>query len=66
MELCQTCSKKFRDTDALRSHVKAKKHQRPERQVEREPSMADLMIDAQIDRAMGLPVSDWLVDMLPD
>ena len=66
MEQCQTCSKKFRDANALRSHAKAKGHQLPEREAEREPSMANLMIDAHIDRAMGLPVDDWLADMMPD
>ncbi len=66
MEQCQTCSKKFRDIDTLRSHAKAKGHQRPERQPEREQSMASLMIDARIDQAMGLPIDDWLADMLSD
>ena len=66
MEQCQTCSKKFRDVGALRSHTKAKGHQLPERIAQREPSMADLMIEASIDRAMGLPVEDWLADMMPD
>ncbi len=66
MEQCQTCSKKFKDIDGLRCHAKAKGHQQPVRCSERDPSMATLMIDAHIDRAMGLPVDDWLVDMMPD
>jgi hypothetical protein len=31
-----------------------------------EPSMAELMIDAELSRAMGEPVEDWLSDMLTD
>lgn len=31
-----------------------------------EPSIASQMIDAQIARACGEPVEDWLADMLPD
>lgn len=65
-ERCKTCGKKFNNDNALRSHARDKKHQLPERVAQREPSMADLMIDAHIDRAMGLPVEDWLIDMLPD
>ena len=31
----------------------------------REPSMADLMVEAEINRAMGIRNEDWIEDMLP-
>lgn len=33
---------------------------------EREPSIADQMVDAELSRSMGGAVPDWLADMLPD
>ena len=64
---CPTCNREFRDSHALGQHTRAKGHGQFKLLTDDDgPSMSSLMIDAQIDRAMGLPVDDWLVDMLPD
>lgn len=44
----------------------AKKRKRRSERADDEQSMAELMIEAELDRAMGEPVDDWLLDMLPD
>ena len=67
MEQCKSCSRKFKDVNGLRQHARAKGHEqlRPADNDDG-PSIASLMIEAQIDRAMGNPIDDWLADMLPD
>lgn len=37
----------------------------PYTQPEDEESMADLMVEAEINRAIGEPNPDWIEDMLP-
>lgn len=64
MERCQVCGRKFKNFNALEQHARAKDHKQSE--CDDGPSVASLMIDAQIDRAMGLPIEDWIADMLPD
>lgn len=46
----------FSTMAAYKQHLEAKHH---------EPSIAEQMIDAERDRAMGEPIEDWLADMLP-
>lgn len=66
---CPYCTKRLADANGLYSHVKKKHpnkkraHLRPKR--DEEPSMADLMIEAQINRAAGVKNDDWIEDMLP-
>lgn len=58
---CLYCGRKFRSLAGVKQHEQAK-HPRAEKD---EPSIADLMVQAELDRAMGEPVEDWLADMLP-
>tara|TARA_R110000787_G_scaffold19874_2_gene59127 strand:- start:463 stop:690 length:228 start_codon:yes stop_codon:yes gene_type:complete len=68
---CSRCGKRWNKQEHVERHIKdfhtkrggeaIYKPREPE-----EPSMADLMIDAQIAQACGEPVEDWLADMLPD
>lgn len=70
--MCSTCSKRFADPRSIPNHVKdahggdgqavrVPKSERRQRE-EREQSMADLAVQAQIDRAMGIPNDDdWLL-----
>ena len=66
---CPYCKKQLRDESARYSHVKAKHpnkkraHLRPKREYEQ--SMADIFIEAQLNRAMGIRNEDWIEDMLP-
>lgn len=61
---CPTCGKRFTDNNAQRLHAKAKNHKRLPYE-DAEPSMADLMIEAQMNRAMGGQNEDWIEEMLP-
>ncbi len=66
---CPYCPKAFKTLDARYCHAKTKhkgkkiKHLRPVR--DDEPSIADLMMEAQLNRSMGIKNDDWLEDMLP-
>lgn len=68
---CPYCTKKFADAWGVYAHAKVKHkgkklaHLKPNKKEDDEPSMADLMIDAQLNRAMGIRNDDWLEDMLP-
>lgn len=67
---CPHCSRTFGDGNDLYQHAKAKhgkKAARPLRPVvEREPSMSELVAEAQMNRAMGLPVDPWIEEMFGD
>lgn len=63
---CPNCARRFADNNAVFSHIK-KKHGgkgisafRPQH----EPSMAELLVEARIERTMGNPVDDDLADIL--
>lgn len=59
---CPHCGKVLAGRRTLNQHVRTK-HREPS---DDEPSIASRMIDAQLDRAMGLPVEDdWLLESLP-
>lgn len=70
---CSRCKKVFTSRAGCDSHIKMKHDGQGERipvgesasRKNHEPSMAELMIDAERDMAMGEPVEDWLRDMLP-
>lgn len=70
---CSRCKKAFKSRSACDNHIKDVHKGIGERvpvghsmsRKDYEPSMADLMIEAQLNRAMGEPVEDWLIDMLP-
>lgn len=65
---CPICGKTMVPTDPPPyQHIKAKQGGKGKAAYrdEHEPSIADLMVQASIDRAMGEPVEDWLADMLP-
>lgn len=69
---CSKCGKRWAGPKGIAMHVRDKhggngkaeripKSERRQREA-REPSMADLAVQAQIDRAMGVPNSDdWLL-----
>ena len=65
---CSRCGKEFSTRQGAQMHIDMKHHGKGERVAvvkrEHEPSMAELMIDAQIAKACGEPVDDWLADML--
>ncbi|MEO1092234.1 MAG: hypothetical protein AAFX81_16535 [Pseudomonadota bacterium] len=75
---CGACGKRFTTEHGARQHSGAKhqgrygffdrrvspKGQQAQRHSD-EPSIASLMVQAEIDRACGEPVDDWLADMLP-
>ena len=70
-ERCPYCPRSFHEVNALGQHLRAKhkgkkvpdcvRHKRHDD----EPSIASLMIEAQIAQACGEPVDDWLLDMMP-
>lgn len=69
---CPICGKGFRGAEGVRDHAKArhpKHHVFPDgravlrSRLDDEPSMADLVIDAQLSRAMGEPVEEWIAEM---
>lgn len=73
---CPKCKKIFTNRYACYDHIQAK-HQhnfkemllpieyiRPKDKPDYEPSMAELMVEAEIFRACGEPVEDWLSDMM--
>ena len=71
---CPVCGKGFKSPEGVLAHARAKhvKHYvspdlKPilRRDLRDEPSMADRMIDAQLQQAMGGPVDDdWLLDSI--
>lgn len=67
---CPHCGQSFGDANGLFNHTKAKHGRKAARAVrpvpEREQSMASLLIEAQLQHAMGEPVDDWLMDMFPE
>lgn len=67
---CSRCGKHFRNYQAARQHIRDYHKKRggevvPARQYDTEESMADLLVEAEINRAMGKPNEPWLEDMLP-
>lgn len=59
---CPQCGKTFLGRKRRAQHIRDK-HQQPKFS---EPSMADLVIDARLNHAMGEPVDDWLMEMFPE
>jgi hypothetical protein len=55
------------DSNGLIQHMKAKHPKMPRAHLypEREESMADLFVQAEINRAMGVQNPEWLEVMLP-
>jgi len=64
---CPHCNARFAAPADLYQHAKAKHGRRAAQKLkpnrDNEPSMADLVIDAQIARAAGEPVEEWLAEM---
>jgi len=74
---CPHCQKRVADKNGLYQHMRVKHHskaQQRERKAlrrdivgEREPSMGELLAQAQMERAAGLPLSDpWIDDVFGD
>lgn len=65
---CPICPRTFAGANAVSQHCRDKHHVKcpPTFKCEDEPSIASQLVDASLDRAMGLPVEDWLADMLPE
>lgn len=69
---CSRCNKVFANRFACFDHIQAKhengepiEYISPKNRSDYEPSMAELFIDAEIARACGEPVEEWIRDMLP-
>lgn len=67
---CPDCGKRCADRNGVYLHMKAKHGKRPAREYREQhsdddESMADIMVRAQIKRAMGVRNEDWIEDMLP-
>ena len=68
---CPRCGKSIHDSNGLRMHCIAKHGGRMDqnpaviRHGNEHMSMADLFIEAGINRSMGVPNEDWIEDMLP-
>lgn len=70
---CSVCGKWFYKKDHVENHIRdtpTKKHAKAkaifEIRKDDDESMADVFVNAEISRAMGEPVDDWIADMLPD
>ena len=55
---CSECPKMFKREIDMSNHYMAK-------HCGYEPSVASLMVEAEIDLAMGEPVENWILEMLP-
>ncbi|KKM20744.1 hypothetical protein LCGC14_1642480 [marine sediment metagenome] len=67
---CSTCGKACKTENGVRLHAIAKHPKKGGFAVPREAehdsdSMADLFLEGELNRAMGIPNEDWLEDMLP-
>lgn len=68
---CTICPKRFSTWSGVYSHAKAKHPKHDLSALKKlafspdsdEPSMAELVIEAQLARAMGDPVEGWIADM---
>lgn len=66
---CPYCDRVLQARLSARQHVAAK-HRGKSAKMFLEPddgeqSIAEMMVEAEIDRAMGLPVPRWIKDMMP-
>ncbi len=69
--LCGCCKQGFNHEKAVTDHIRAKHpssatrifkvHKLIDLRAEREPSFADLTIEAEINKNMGLPYEAWLL-----
>ena len=64
---CPNCSKKFADNGAVYTHIKSKHNGKGKGafRPQHEPSMAELMIEAEQNRAAGIANEPWIGGMLP-
>lgn len=66
---CSRCGKEFATRRAADQHIVTKHKGKGERVHVKvrddEPSMAELLIEAEIARACGEPVDEYLLEMLP-
>ena len=72
---CKLCNKRFTNPTNVARHAKDKhgrtddlsmRVKKVQKKPTAEPSIASLMVEARLDRAMGLPVDDWLLEMLDE
>lgn len=64
---CSRCGRRFVNEKACRMHIVAKHlHGEPIIVPPDEPSLADEIVQAQIDKTSGVAVPKWLAAMLPD
>ncbi len=65
---CSRCNKNFSSRAGCDQHIQMKHkgigEKLPVLKKEYEPSMGDLMVEAEINRAMGIKNEDWIEDML--
>ena len=65
--ICAHCNRSFHSPRSLQQHIYAKHRSRRTIAAEMEDdSVADRVIDGILARAMGEPVDDDIIDMLPD
>lgn len=78
---CPHCARQFADENAVYQHIKSRHGQKaaykfgnrinprkpkPKKQERtREPSMGELMAEAELNRMMGIENEDWIEEMLP-
>lgn len=67
---CSACNKEFTSRAGCDMHIAQKHKGNAERiaviaRAKREPSMASMFIEGEMNRAMGIENSAWLEDMLP-
>jgi hypothetical protein len=65
-EPCPHCGKMFADRNSVFQHLKAKHGGKGKAayRPEREPSMGEIVAEAQMNRAMGIPNEDWIETIL--
>jgi uncharacterized C2H2 Zn-finger protein len=70
MRRCSQCGRSFKSRKAADDHIQMKHkgigHRVSAKRPDDEPSMADIVVDAQIAHAAGEPVEDWVKDMFGD
>lgn len=69
---CSTCGRPCQTESGVLTHAKAKHPKKGGKAILREEysapesdSMADVFLDGELNRAMGIPNEDWVEDMLP-
>ena len=70
--ICSRCKKRFKTEQGANDHIKAYHHKKggealpyEKPQIAYDDSMADLFVEAEINRQIGEQNPEWLEDMMP-